>query len=203
VAANLKLENISRDPLQFAFPNEDFFLRQQDQEHFWCFTAPVFTYDFDFAEARKRASIHPEVAILTAPDFRTLGCQPFQFRGGVAGHTAVVVDSKFLDIMWEFATYEGVGPGVFGMTPTQAIDLIVNAHNAVLYQTGNTNFTREGLDPARLTRASMAFLSYVGWMSYHEFGHFYLWHTLDRLRADAGAPGADMVLQTTKERRRG
>ncbi|MHC4470864.1 MAG: hypothetical protein ACYTDY_09085 [Planctomycetota bacterium] len=103
--------------------------------------------------------------------------------GGLAGHDILLLDGKYLDILREYANAQARFRLSF-IPPL--IDEIVENHNATLQPNPDGYVYRTSdLDDVERQRADRIFESLAGLIVYHEFGHYFLYHQLKRLRESA------------------
>ena len=115
-----------------------------------------------------------------------------QAVGGHAGHSYVAVDGKFVDMLDEIANYYAREEfGSTAVSPQSAIDNIVAYHNLTRGSSSPITccFPSSGLTNAERERADVIRDSLVGAIFYHEFAHYYLMHSLDRIRSSFDPTG--------------
>lgn len=178
---HLSKQALNRDPDQAAPSQvEATLLAQQDQQ----LLSQVFTssrFQFTMSRVLAAADISSLTNVFVHDDFRFAG---IPFGGGMAGHDFFMIDGKFLDILGDYANYLALrGAGLTLDTPALAIDSIVNSHNASPFAQALERYPYQLLPQALKFESDRILDSYAGAITYHEFGHYYLYHMLDRLRS--------------------
>ena len=151
-------------------------------------TAPIVnTYQADIGLMAVRAGLG-SVSITTVSDMRLSAPRVRGFGGGMAGHGFLVIDGKLLDVLADYARYVALREaGVAFANDDGMLNDIVARHNAVFGANPlGLSFMADALTPSQTVRAREVFLRSAAPMLYHEFGHLFLWNSLDRLRASTG-----------------
>ncbi|WP_157976712.1 hypothetical protein [Parahaliea mediterranea] len=108
-----------------------------------------------------------------------------QIRGGHAGHEYFTVDGKYLAIANEVSNfYAQYNKGTSFESPASAIDRIVAYHVINLGVVPECCYPLTSLSADEREESDRYFLSLFGFIAYHEFGHYFLYHILDGLRAN-------------------
>lgn len=128
-----------------------------------------------------QAGIATNVDIRVATD---LLATPIPAGGGVTGGNVVFVDGKFLEILSEYANYLALAEaGQATEDAFSAVNRIVSAHNSVHGARADPLFYPTGILPVELTGSAFLHLqAMAGAILYHEYGHYWAWGCVDRLR---------------------
>jgi hypothetical protein len=179
---------LTRDPTQTATAQEDAYLKANADPYLYGVANQAGVngrYDARLSGLQASVGISATYNAAVLTDFRLGG---IAYRGGITGHAVLLLDGKFLDILHEYATFLALSDvGAVLVTPEFALDVIIPMHNAVagavsddlIYSAAIGDIFGVDVRPA----AENYFRSLAGAILFHEFGHIYLWHMLDRLRA--------------------
>lgn len=179
-AKALSQATIDRDICEGTTPKEDSICRLRDSQVPSLPSTQV--WDHLIHDLRVTAGIAFNVPISVTPDlvFAT------SIGGGLTGHTFVVVDGKFLDILAEYSTYLVLAEtGQTGVSRVQAIDAIVARHNSASGTNAQpTLFVQSSLaGTGDVQRVESYLRDFAGAILYHEYGHYWAWGCVDTLRA--------------------
>lgn len=148
----------------------------------------VASYDNRMNALLTRVGISATFSAYVATDLRLAG---LSYGGGVTTHRVLVLDGKFLDILHEYAVYLALSDiGLVIVSPEIALDGIVPMHNAIFGAVPQGVIYTQAFLALIGVDVSAAVEQYFSTLTasilFHEFGHLFLWHMLDRLRTNAG-----------------
>ncbi|MFA5936238.1 MAG: hypothetical protein WC787_05310 [Patescibacteria group bacterium] len=175
---------IDRDACEFPQQDEIAICQQQDQQG-----VNQIPYSDIFQPAietlRNRAGISSSVPIYAVVDLQSI----VSIGGGVTGHGLVLVDGKFLEILFEVASYIAMfNAGETADDYITAYDSIVSYHNSYPGQTMllGMYYTES---QAVMAETNELFYMLAGAILYHEYAHYWSWVCIDQLRAQLNGGG--------------
>jgi len=131
----------------------------------------------------RKANLEPNLPFTVEEDFAVFE-RPF--FGAMAGHSVVIFDGKFFDILKEFSTYLVLREHSLTPEPwTVAINLIVNSHSPIKGYIGDQHFMYDSLSTNLQLEAIQKYQELAAVIVYHEFAHIYLYHQLDKVRGSS------------------
>lgn len=174
--AELGESAVSRDACEFATQNEIAWCESQDGLLASFPKTPI--WNGAIGRLKQQAGIDDAVEIDVVPDLQTL----VSAGGGATGTGLVVVDGKFLDILFEYAHYVAMAENGETSDPViSALDGIVAYHDALSGQNVPPGYYA-AQSPEAQDAAVAHFDSFAGAILYHEFGHYWSWACIDSVR---------------------
>jgi hypothetical protein len=147
----------------------------------------------------QKAGIANSVRGLVEVDLRN-NSNLWMFGGGHAGHDYFALDGKFLDILFDMANYIALSRS--GRTFDS---IYYAADNIVAYYLSSNRTLPSGgyyyhmLTPQEKMSSDELYLSMVGGIYYHEFGHYLLLHMLDSVRAQYDLSGTILYSSASED----
>jgi hypothetical protein len=177
-------------PISTNLINEPLVLAQQDvmlQEQF----GPLVIsgrFSKTLERLRTRAQIQSwKIAVLS-----DIACNGSSIGGGAAADSQIVLDGKQLDLEADIANGLALREaGKLSMSIPQIVDLAAAkqlSFAAFCKPTEPSAFPDAGLTTAEQDRAVEIFAQLAGGIVYHEFGHVWGWHSLNKIREQVLAP---------------
>jgi len=190
VISLLKQKSLSRDPSQL--PANSIELQQLDYIDAIRTNSLYSSENYHLQIIRtlnQKANIADSVKGFVEVDMKN-NTNLWMISGGHTGHNYVAMDGKFIDILFEMANY-------IALTRSGRVydSIYFAADNIVAYHLSSNRTLPSGgyiydlLTPQERVDANALFLSLVGAIYYHEYGHYMLLHMLDISRANYDATG--------------
>lgn len=156
-----------------------------------------YTYESIAYSILRRASIKLDIPLYIDNDFRD---SRFPFGGGVTGHSKIIIDGKFIDILYEISAYMAAYDNfIIYENIIEATNAVVQAQNYDRGFQAYYIYDRQYLSETANNTADKYFEELFSAIIFHEFGHYYLYHMLDTIRVENTAYSVMLSYSTQRE----
>ena len=199
LARALSANSIFKSPISPALSNfEALRLRSQDF-NFYISGLRSQYYENLVRSVATRARISSNASFTVTQDFQLI--PGIRFSGGIAGHEVVMLDGKYLDILFEYANYLVMRERNLTFDDgLLAINSIVANHNSYFgFRTYFTRYNGLFLNFSDQQYAESLFQSLIAFIVYHEYAHVYLNHAVESSRISSYVEYYQVNFSSTQE----